>query len=786
MATCVINDIIFALKQINVPSLRRQEEDPKFVEAFTCDELEEYIKRHPDCTLFETLRNEEECSIVRLFLDIDLDYPTEETMFINLLKDLITTYTKFITTFVEKNCKETSPDKVRKHMLSNFSVTVSTNPSKTSSHIIFPNVYTTIETLIFMKRSLLELIKTSKNPLIKSIDPAIYRKGTTLRILGTRKSKDSIHVHVKKDPKIKFSDHLFTFINMNEKTCYFTVNTSVDEESQQSMWCPNFISFDDTIRLLKKIIVNDIVNINDITEDTFISTPLIIDYASPCALCKKKYHKHPHQLGLRNDALRIFKSGNPYSCKVKTISLEGNKLFTIAQYIYNSDVIKLTDRGDYIVWINNAWRFSDESLITKLVLSMRNSIPSEYSIDLLCPRKRKIIENNLRDMLVDAVETDFYYDKIPFTNGVLDLNSDILFTGNEAKQFMCTASTGYDLKEENKKPSIIKDALSMLYSIIDDIQPKTAENAKNRELYERVLSSSLCGTTKQCLVFFYGDTATGKTTTKKLLKSVLGNLFIETGQSILTEPMDKGPNPFVASMHLKRVVFCSELPDFACNGAKKIRSDNIKKLTETCIVGRLCFSNKINNRNHATIIIDTNYRPVFDRVDNALMRRIALVKFRTHFSTLAGQAAAKNNSAYDKVKLLDESLETKIQQNYFRYAFLQILCEWYKTYHSPIMRLDANPDEIPDFTFQLKVNSLIVASSPMHLSKVDHFAKLGYSVLDGEIGLIVSVFSQRLSNFFNLKTHGHDIESFINRNKKFNSLGEEYISFIFIEDIPHK
>lgn len=53
------------------------------------------------------------------------------------------------------------------------------------------------------------------------------------------------------------------------------------------------------------------------------------------------------------------------------------------------------------------------------------------------------------------------------------------------------------------------------------------------------------------------------------------------------------------------------------------------------------FSNRIHNKNHASIIIDTNYKPVFDKVDNALMRRIALVKFRTHFSQYSNSDSVK-------------------------------------------------------------------------------------------------------------------------------------------------
>ncbi|AUL80549.1 NTPase [Vaccinia virus] len=67
------NDVIYVFKTIGVPSACRQNEDPRFVEAFKCDESERYIENNPECTLFESLRDEEAYSIVRIFTDVDLD-----------------------------------------------------------------------------------------------------------------------------------------------------------------------------------------------------------------------------------------------------------------------------------------------------------------------------------------------------------------------------------------------------------------------------------------------------------------------------------------------------------------------------------------------------------------------------------------------------------------------------------------------------------------------------------------------------------------------------------------
>ncbi|AEN03679.1 NTPase [Yokapox virus] len=778
------NDIIFVLKSIGVPSSCRQNEDPRFVEVFKCHELERYISDNPDCTLFESLRDEESYSVVRIFMDVDLDACLDEIDFLTAIREFIIDVSNKVARFAFMECGA-SHEEVLKSMRSNFSLTKSSNTDKTSFHIIFLDTYTTLDTLIAMKRTFLELSRYSENPLIRSIDTAVYRRKTTLRVVGTRKTPNCNTVHMMQPPHENISDYLFTYVDMNENSCYFSLLRRLEDIVPNNLWEPGFMAFGDAIKKVSKALVNEIVNFNDIDENNFTSIPLIIDYVTPCALCKKKMHKHPHQLSLGNGAIRIYKSGNPHSCKIKIIPLEGNKLFNIAQRILDSNSILLTDRGDYIVWINNSWKINiDEPLITKLILSIRHQLPPEYANELLCPRKRKTVEANIRDMLVDSIETDSYPDKLPFKNGVLDLVNGEFYTGEDAKKYICTTSTGFNFDKDKFVEE--SDEMQELIKVINDIQPLTDENKKNRELYEKTLSSCLCGSTKQCITFFFGETATGKSTTKRLLKSSVGELFVETGQTILTDVLDKGPNPFISNMHLKRAVFCSELPDFACSGSKKIKSDNIKKLTEPCIIGRPCFSNKINNRNHATIIIDTNYKPIFDRVDNALMRRISMVKFRTHFSQPSGREAAENNEAYDDVKLLDESLDNKIQNNRYRFALLVLLVKWYRQYHLPLMKLLPTPDEIPDFAFYLRISKLIVPSSIKHIPLMSHLTKKGYNLYDNNVIIPLQTFRQKVSNYFNIKIFGQDIESFITRHKKFANVTDEYLQYIFVDDIGNE
>lgn len=776
---------VFLLKRLGVPASCRCAEDPRFVEILTPRELAAYIERHPGCCLFETLRDEEACSVVRVFADVDMEGAMDEEDFVAALEDLILETAGFFDRFAVEACGA-APGDVRRAMMRSFSVTRSTAERKTSFHLVFTEAYTTLDTLAAAKRPLLEFCRRSDNALIRAIDPAVYRRGATLRVVGTRKTPEAPAVHLMQREDDDIKDYLFTFVELGDDSTYFEL-ADRGPGLVGAAWEASYIPFNDAIRRVCQAVVNDIVNLRDITEENFLETPLVIDYATRCALCKKPRHKHTHHITMGNGCLRLVKGGNPHSCKVKVIQLEGNRLFTAAQIVIAADVVKLTERGDYIVWLNNSWRFSaDESLIAKLILDVRHSLPPDYANEMLCPRKRRVVETNIRDMLVNVSETDTLYDKLPFSNGVLDLASGEFLTGDRAKECVCTVSTGYRFSREEFEAAADSEAARHLARVVNDIQPDTPENAENRALYERAMSSALCGATKPVIVFFYGDTMTGKSTSKRLLMSALGGLFIETGQTVLTDLLDKGPNPFVANMHLRRAVFCSELPDFACHGARKLRSDNFKKLTEPCIVGRPCFSNKIHNRNHATFIIDTNYRPVFDRVDNALMRRVALVRFRTHFSSSATRLAAAHNAEYSAVKDMDDGLDAKIQRNHFRYAFLRMLVGWFRKHHVPQVSLEPTPDAVPDFAFHRRISELVVPSNDAHRARMEALSKVGYVLVNGSVAMPAGVFQQRLAAHFNARVHGADIEAFVFRHKKVLNVAEEYVEYVFIDDVAPK
>ncbi|AUL80242.1 NTPase [Vaccinia virus] len=97
-------------------------------------------------------------------------------------------------------------------------------------------------------------------------------------------------------------------------------------------------------------------------------------------------------------------------------------------------------------------------------------------------------------MLVDTVETETYPDKLPFKNGVLALVGGMFSSGDDAKKYTCAVSTGFKFDDTK----FVEDSREMeeLMNIINDIQPLTDENKKNRELYEKTLASCLCGATK--------------------------------------------------------------------------------------------------------------------------------------------------------------------------------------------------------------------------------------------------------------------------------------------------
>ncbi|AVD69264.1 NTPase [Saltwater crocodilepox virus] len=778
------NRVIFVLKRIGVSREQRASGNLNLCESFLVPELEEYIRARPECTLFECLKNEEENSRVRVFFDVDLREPLVAEQFAESFKTFLLLLTKFLADFVFKHCAGSVSGSKRAFLVaarSRYSLSLSDDPEKVSFHLIFTDMYTSVRTLVAMRRFLSREVRSSVNPLMRAVDVAVYRRNPSLRVVGTRKTPECRYVH-RMTASTDLADYLYTYVDVTPSSYVFEY-AEAPAPDRAAAAAPGAVSmsFDKILVRLQTIVGNEITNLDRLNANTLPGTPLIIDYRFPCRLCGKASHKHPHHVAVQEDSLRIFKAGNPNSCRVKTVPLAQNKLFAISERIMEAGVVHKNKYGEYIAWIAGRWETeTDNNHLTRLVLSMKDAVDDDEGL-VLVPSNRRIIENNLKDMITSCVATDLFPEKLQFDNGILDVATREFHRGEEGKDFVCTVSTGYEYA-----PTAAEDpAVAELRSVLDDIQPPAGGNAANREIFERVLSSCLCGVNKPYIFFFYGDTSSGKSTVKKLLRSVFDGLFTETSQCVLVEPFDKGPNPYVSSIHLKRVTFCSELPDFSCNNVKKIRSDNVKKLTENCIVGRACFSNKISNCNVSTIIIDSNYKPVFDKVDNAIMRRIGLIHFKTHFSPNLNRPCLGNS--YDVVKKLNAELESKIRTNYFRGAFLTLLLEWYAKHHLHGLSLEPTPELIPDFRFRLTLDTIIAPSDSTHAKHMPSLVRRGYHVSEAGLpALSADGFRTRLVSHFNVKIYGSDIDGFISKNKKYTNFCDEYMEYVFIEDLGSK
>ncbi|AUL80245.1 ECTVgp094 [Vaccinia virus] len=99
------------------------------------------------------------------------------------------------------------------------------------------------------------------------------------------------------------------------------------------------------------------------------------------------------------------------------------------------------------------------------------------------------------------------------------------------------------------------------------------------------------------------------------------------------------------------------------------------------------------------------------------------------------------------------------------------------------MKLYPTPEEIPEFAFYRKIVTLLVSSSVEHIPLMTDLSKKGYILYDNVVTLPLTTFQKKISKYFNFRLLGHDIESFINRHKKFANVSAEYLQYIFIEDI---
>jgi len=235
---------------------------------------------------------------------------------------------------------------------------------------------------------------------------------------------------------------------------------------------------------------------------------------------------------------------------------------------------------------------------------------------------------NIKDTIVKAVkeelagtENKIEFDKNPdlfsFNNKCFDLR-----TGMEhipTKHDYILMRTGGDYIEPTE------EQMKKIKDLVELVLP----DAEVRKCYMSILRTGMRGQTLEKFTMANGCGRNGKTFLHELMFKFMGNYAIKGNVSIITQKMKSGPNPELANLNKKRFVLWAEPEE-----NQSIQISTMKDLTGgDTITAKQCHSNKTEQINHGTHVMELNERVGFDgKLNLAVVERMIDVEFPSFFS----------------------------------------------------------------------------------------------------------------------------------------------------------
>lgn len=302
---------------------------------------------------------------------------------------------------------------------------------------------------------------------------------------------------------------------------------------------------------------------------------------------------------------------------------------------------------------------------------------------------------NFWEMIKTRIEIQEYiFDKDPyllgFMNGTYDLKAG-LFRGPRKEDYISRV-VPYDYSAE-----VDPSAAAELHEFISKVLPILDE----REFLLKVLSTTLDGMLLENMIMLLGDGRNGKDTLMNLLKAAIGGgFFYKAPNYILTEKIKPGPNPEVASMHLKRAIIYSE-PDRKAT----LRTNTIKELTgsETMSARQIYSKNVDDKKCSGTHIVLLNNLLSMDDPGDAMLNRLLVIRFHSLFRTEEHLALVPEGTPH--VYLADAYYKTDAFYAKNRMPFMHLLLRYYKKFAAEGHLLKNVPRSIMDATREYVADS---------------------------------------------------------------------------------
>lgn len=299
-------------------------------------------------------------------------------------------------------------------------------------------------------------------------------------------------------------------------------------------------------------------------------------------------------------------------------------------------------------------------------LNVKDTIKTFSGIQRL--RKAKDLENIIKCIKM----------RIEVEDDIWDKNENLLGFRNGT----------YDLKEgkfrESRKEDYLTKIIPYNFEECKDDEIKFAEDHFKevlpykdvRDLFFITLASGLRGKVLQNFIIWTGCGANSKGVTNKIVRTTFGeDLYCKGNISVLTQETKGELNVGIAAMHNKRVVIYEE-PSVN----RKIITSTMKDLTGGDVMAyRGLYSSNLTTSMRATHIMMCNQKPLLDKIEESVNRRLIIIPFPSQFRT-AQVIAEEIPEDTPNVFVAKDEIDDPSFLEKMKLPFLHILLRYYEIF----------------------------------------------------------------------------------------------------------
>lgn len=230
--------------------------------------------------------------------------------------------------------------------------------------------------------------------------------------------------------------------------------------------------------------------------------------------------------------------------------------------------------------------------------------------------RKSLVKDVLNKIRNDTIEFDANPYIFCFNNCYYNIEKKAFYMKAKPGMYLRT-TCGYDYDFDYDE-----DRIQELHDLLD-----TIFNEEVKEYYLSILKTGLVGKLYEHLFIATGRGGNGKSLLNSLMLKTVGNYGYILPSEFLLKSIPTGANPQIANLHKKRFVLSSE-PD----REKKMTASTIKDLTGNSeFNARSLYSIDCKVVNNMTLILEANDLPKMSEVNEAIDRRVRIVRFSNLF-----------------------------------------------------------------------------------------------------------------------------------------------------------